>query len=103
MDTVTYTTLRGTLSYYLEAEIMVVDDRGREVERFTSSSSKSGPFQRGEFDGDPSRLPLTESEEPYFDPRVRAEQVGTIEGALLEDLAVAIAAGTYDTILRRVP
>jgi tetratricopeptide (TPR) repeat protein len=102
MDTVTYTTLRGTVSYYLEAEILVVDNRGREVERFTSSSSKTGPFQRGEFDGDPSRLPLTESEEPYFDPRVRAEQLGSIEGALMEDLAVAIAAGTYDTLLRRV-
>jgi hypothetical protein len=103
MDTVTYTTLRGTLAYYLEAEILVVDNRGREVERFTSSSSKTGPFQRGEFDGDPSRLPLTEDEEPYFDARVRAEQLGSIEGALLEDLAVAIAAGTYDTVLRRVP
>jgi len=103
MDTVTYTTLRGTLSYYLEAEILVVDNRGREVERFTSSSSKTGPFQRGEFDGDPSRLPLAESEEPYFDRRVQAEQVRTIEDALMEDLAVAIAAGTYDTVLRRVP
>jgi len=103
MDTLNYSTLRGTLSYALQAEILVVDNSGREVERFTASSSQEGPFQRGEFEGDPRRLDLDEDEAPYFDPRVRAEQVGRIEDALMEDLAVAIASGTFDTVLRRVP
>jgi hypothetical protein len=102
MDTVTYTTSAGTLSYYLEAEVIIVDVSGREVERFTASSSQSGPFQRGEFDGDPKRLPLSDREAPFFDSRVMASQVGRIEGALLEDLAVAIAVGTYDTVLMGV-
>jgi hypothetical protein len=102
MDTVTYTTLRGDLSYYLEAEVVLVDPDGREVERFTASSTQTGPFQRGEFDGDPSRLPLDADEAPFFDPRVLASQVDRIEQALMEDLAVAIAAGTYDTVLMGV-
>jgi hypothetical protein len=103
MDTVSFATLEGELSYYLEASITIVDEDGRELERFTSSSSQTGPFQRGEFDGDPSRLPLRPNEEPYFDPDVIAQQVGRVEGALLEDLAVAIAVGTYDTVLSGMP
>jgi hypothetical protein len=103
MDTVTYSTVEGELVYYLEADIVVVDADGREIERFTASSSQRGPFQRGEFDGDPSRLPLSRNDEPFFDPDVLADQVGRIEGALLHDLAVAIATGTYDTVLMGVP
>ena len=103
MDTVTFTTLEGDLSYYLEANVTIVDGDGRELQRFTSSSRQVGPFQRGEFDGDPSRLPLRTNEEPFFDPDVIAQQVGRIEGALLEDLAVAIAVGTYDTVLSGMP
>jgi len=102
MDTVTYTTLDGVLSYFLEAEVIIVDANGREVERFNASSRQSGPFERGEFDGDPARLDLDEDEERFFDPRVLAAQVGRIEGALLEDLAVAIAVGTFDTLLSGV-
>jgi hypothetical protein len=99
MDTVTYSTVDGTLAYYIEADVVIVDKGGREIERFTASSSHSGPFQRGEFEGDPSRLPLSRDQEPFFDPRVTGDQVAHIEGALLQDLAVAIAAGTYDTVL----
>ena len=99
MDTVTYTPLEGTMSYFLEATIVLVDPSGREVERFTSSSRRSGPFQRGEFDGDPAVLSLPERDRPFFDPNVLAGQVGRIEEELMEDLAVAIAAGTYDTVL----
>jgi hypothetical protein len=103
MDTVMYTTLAGTLSYYLEAEIVLVDTDGREVERLTASSRSSGPFQRGEFDGDASVLELPQRDAPFFDPDVLAAQVGRIEGDLMEDLAVAIATGTFDAVLSIVP
>jgi hypothetical protein len=99
MDTVTFNTVAGQLSYYLEALVTTVDVSGREIHRFTASTRQRGPFQRGEFDGDPSLLPLRSNEEPFFDPAVITQQVARIEGALLEDLAVAIAAGTYDTLL----
>lgn len=102
MDTVSFTTLEGELSYYLEASVVLVDADGREVERFTSSSEGSGPFQRGEFDGDPSVLPLRSNEEPFFDPDVFGQQRRRIEEGLLEDLAVAIAVGTFDTVLAGV-
>jgi hypothetical protein len=99
MDTVAFETHEGTMSYYLEANVVLVDRSGREVERFTSSSRGSGPFQRGEFDGDSSVLPLRSDERPFFDPAVLSGQGGEIEDGLLEDLAVAIAAGTFDTVL----
>ena len=102
MDTVTYTTVQGTLSYYLEANVVLVDADGREVERFTSSSRSSGRFRRGEFDGDPSVLDLPERDRPFFDANAIAVQVGRLEEELMEDLAVAIAAGTYDTVLAGV-
>lgn len=98
-DTVTYATLEGTLRYYLEADITLVDPSGREVAHFTASSTQSGPFQRGEFDGDPSVLDLDGQRARFFDPTVIANQMAAIEGALLEDLAGSIAAGTYDQVL----
>lgn len=98
-DTVTYATLEGVLTYYLEAEVTLVDPSGREAMRFTASSRQSGPFQRGDFDGDPSALDLPSRHEPFFDPGVIATQMSAIEGRLLEELAVAIAAGTYDQVL----
>ena len=99
MDTVTYTTHRGVLSYYVEAHIVLVDTGGREVNRFEASSRHSGPFWRGDFDGDPRILDLDEDEAPFFDPNVLADQIATIEGALLEELAASIAVGTYDQVL----
>ena len=99
MDTVSYETLAGNLNYYVEADILLVDPSGREVNRFSASATQAGPFERGEFDGDPSTLPLPSNHERFFDPSVIDRQMGVIEGALLEELAVAIAAGTYDQVL----
>jgi len=98
-DTVTYTTIRGMMAYYVEADIVLVDPSGREVNRFSASSTQRGPFERGEFDGDPGILDLEENHARFFDPTVIASQVAAIEGAVLEDLAVAIAAGTFDQVL----
>ena len=103
MDTVTYTTLEGTLSYYLEANVVIVDADGREIERFEASSRRSGPFRRGEFDGDPDVLDLPQNDAPFFDPDVFGGQVARIEDELMEDLAVAIASGTFDTVLSGIP
>ncbi len=99
IDTVTYSTHRGTMSYFVEAEVLLVDATGREVNRFTASTTQSGPFERGEFDGDPRLLPLEGDRARFFDPSVLSGQVATIEGAVLEELAVAVAAGTFDQVL----
>jgi len=98
-DTVHYTTVQGTMTYYVEAEILLVDPTGREVNRFTASSRQSGPFERGEFDGDPRILQLQSNEQRFFDPAVFAGQMRTIEGAVLGELAAAVATGTYDQVL----
>jgi tetratricopeptide (TPR) repeat protein len=102
MDTVTYATVRGTLRYNVSSEILLVDPSGREVNRFTASSTQSGPFQRGEFDGDPNQLSLDGDLARFFDPSVIGQQMASIEGAVLEELAVAIAVGTYDQVLAAV-
>jgi hypothetical protein len=99
MDTVPYFTLEGTLTYHVESDIILVDTSGREVNRFTSSSTRSGPFMRGEFDGDPAQLDLPANRAAFFDPTVIADQMRMIEGEVLEELAVAIAIGTFDQIL----
>jgi hypothetical protein len=99
MDTVTYTTHRGELLYYVEADITLVDTSGREVSRFTSSSRQRGPFERGEFDGDPSILALEGNRARFFDPSILAGQLADIEGRIMEELAVTIAGGTFDQVL----
>lgn len=99
MDTVPYTTLEGTLEYYVEAEILLVDTTGREVNRFSASTEQDGPFERGEFDGDPNTLPLERNQEHFFDPAVIARQMADIESAVLQDLAGVIATGTFDQVL----
>ncbi|MDE3003600.1 MAG: hypothetical protein OXU33_04860 [Gemmatimonadota bacterium] len=102
MDTVPYYTLEGTLTYHVESDITLVDAVGRVVNRFTASSRQSGPFMRGEFDGDPARLDLPSNREVFFDPTVIADQMRIIEGEVLDELAVAIAVGTFDQILAGV-
>lgn len=103
MDTVTFTLREGVRSYDLEANVVFVDRSGREVERFAAASRSRGPFRRGEFHGDASRLPLRPDEAPFFDETAQAQEIGRIEEQLLENLAVAIAAGTFDTILSEIP
>jgi hypothetical protein len=99
MDTLNYYTVEGELAYEVVAEIVLVDPLGREIHRFEAASHQVGPFQRGEFDGDPARLTLSERHARFFDPHVQAAQVATIESALLDELAIAIASGTYDQVL----
>jgi hypothetical protein len=102
MDTVTFMTVDGELAYSVVADILLVDAGGRELHRFQAASRRTGPFTRGEFDGDPRRLQLNDRQARYFDPNVFAEQQAVIEGALLEELAGAIAIGTYDQVLAGV-
>jgi tetratricopeptide (TPR) repeat protein len=102
-DTVTYTTVRGTMTYHVVAEVLLVDPTGREVGRFTASSTQSGPFERGEFAGDPGVLRLEPDHQRFFDPRVIGSQMAAIEAAVLQELAAALAVGTYDQVLAGIP
>jgi hypothetical protein len=99
MDTVTFVTVEGDVSFFVEANVTLVDVDGREVERFTSSARQSGRFMRGEFPGDPTVLPLRPDEERFFDAVQIGQLVGRLHEGLIAELAGAIAAGTYDTVL----
>jgi hypothetical protein len=99
----TYDVVEGTLAYRLVADVVLVDHEGREVTRFRAEGRSSGPFRRGEFEGNHERLELSEAEAALFDPALLGEQMARIESALMEEVAVAIAAGTYDTVLERIP
>ena len=83
----------------MEAQILLVDGTGREVNRFSASTEQRGPFARGEFDGDPNTLPLERSQEHFFDPSVIGGQMADIESVVLQDLAGVIATGTFDQVL----
>jgi hypothetical protein len=98
-----YDVVEGTLVYRVVADVVLVDHDGREVTRFRAEGRSSGPFRRGEFDGNHERLELSEAEAALFDAGILGEQVARIESALLEEVAVAIAAGTYDTVIERIP
>lgn len=102
MDTVVYETVRGTMSYFVEAEIVLVDPDGREVNRLMASSRERGPFERGEFAGDPRILPLEGNHARFFDPAVLSGQMAQIEGAVMTGLAAAIATGTYDHVVAAI-
>jgi hypothetical protein len=83
----------------VEARVTVVDVTGRQLFGFSSRSRRAGPFQRGRFDGDPRSLDLEGEQARFFDPEVLADQVGAIEDEVLSELAVALAAETYDRVL----
>ena len=98
-----YEVVEGNLRYRLSADVVLVDHDGREVTRFRAEGRSGGPFRRGEFEGNHERLLLAEEERALFDVRVLDEQSALIEETLMEELAVAIAVGTYDTVLDRIP
>ena len=100
---VEYEVVEGSLAYRLSADVVLVDHEGREVTRFRAEGRSGGPFRRGDFDGNHDRLELSEEDAVLFDVRALAEQTSRIEAALMEEVAVAIAAGTYDTVLGRIP
>ncbi|MCA1791105.1 MAG: hypothetical protein LC667_14985, partial [Thioalkalivibrio sp.] len=100
---VEFAEVAGTMAYRVSADVLLVDHDGREVTRFRAEGRSGGPFRRGDFDGNHDRLELSEDDAVLFDPRALAEQTSRIEAVLMEELAVAIAAGTYDTVLERIP
>lgn len=102
MDTVNYFTVEGELAYDVVADIVLVDATGRETQHFEVTARQRGPFQRGEFEGDPARLTLSDRQARFFDPVHQAAQVGAIETALMEGLATTVAAGTYEQVLRGI-
>lgn len=103
VDTVAYSVESGTLAYNVEAVGILVDVDGREVASFTAAARERGPFRRGVYEGDPSTLDLDADDDRLFSPDAQAAQRARIEAALMEELAAAVAAGTYDTVLARVP
>lgn len=100
---VEYTVVEGTLAYRATADVVLVDHDGREVTRFRAEGQSAGPFRRGVFEGNHDRLELSDAERALFDPSAQAEQAAPVEAALMDELAVAIAAGTYDTVLEGIP
>lgn len=103
VDTVTYHVESGTLAYHVEAVGILVDVDGRELTSFTAAARERGPFRRGVYEGDPSTLDLAADDDRLFSPDAQAAQRARIEVALMEELAAAVAAGTYDSVLAGVP
>jgi len=100
---VTWEVVEGNMAYRGFADVVLIDPTGREVTRFRAEGRSGGPFRRGAFDGNPDRLELDEGDRALFDPGVLADQSARVEAVLMQELAAAIASGTYDTVLGRIP
>jgi len=98
-----YDEVRGVLALRAAGQVRLLDLSGRLVDRFGVEASAHGPFLRGEFDGNPERLELSEAERALFDPLVRAEQESRVQTALLDELAATISGATFEAVLATIP
>jgi hypothetical protein len=102
-DTVTWTEETGTYRYQVDAQVIIVDRFGRELENFLGTETEAGPFQRGVYEGDPGSLELSRNQARLFDRVVLGRQRADIEEPLLARLAGEIAGQVYRRVLARIP
>lgn len=98
-----YSEEEGTLHYEIQAQVLIVDRDGRELEDFLVDQKETGGFQRGVYEGDPGTLDLSRGEARLFDPVVQARRRAEIEEALMVQLAEKIADQVYRRVLNRIP
>jgi tetratricopeptide (TPR) repeat protein len=101
--TTNYTLERGTVTYVVEATVLVTDRRGREIADFRVRETEGGRFERGSYRGDPDELDLGRDERRLFDPLVQRSRMAEVEAGLVEELAGRVADQVYSRILSRIP
>jgi tetratricopeptide (TPR) repeat protein len=98
-----YTVESGTLAYSLEASVILVDRRGREITDFRASATENGRFERGLYRSDVGELDLGRNELRLFDAVVQRERVAELEAQLLAELADRVADQVYSRVLAEIP
>lgn len=93
----------GSVSYTLEAQVTIIDDRGRIVSETTERATRRGEFERGVYQGDYSELDLSRGERRLFDPAVISQRLAQIQRRSVSGLADRVADEVFDRVLARIP
>jgi hypothetical protein len=93
-----YTVESGTLAYSLEASVILVDRRGREIADFRAGATENGRFERGLYRSDVRELDLGRNELRLFDAVVQRERLAELEARLLAELADRLADQVYSRV-----
>ncbi len=101
--TTNYTVERGTLAYSIEASVILVDRRGREIADFRARATENGRFERGLYRSDVGELDLGRSELRLFDAVAHRERLAELETELVDELADRVADQVFSRVLSRIP
>jgi hypothetical protein len=98
-----YTVESGTLTFTLEASVILVDRRGRELADFRTRATENGRFERGLYRSDVRELDLGRSELRLFDAVVQRERLAELEAQMVAELADRVADQLYSRVLSEIP
>jgi hypothetical protein len=93
----------GQRRYTVTVAVTLFREDGREVDSFTTRTTRSGRFERGVYGGDPGNLELTRGERRLFDDRELRVQRGETVSALVGEAAKDVAGNVYDRVVQRIP
>ena len=94
---------RGTVNYRVEAEVTIMDDRGRIVAETTERATTRGRFERGVYEGDYRDLDLSRGESRLFNRVVIRRRLAEIQRGLVSNLSDRVAEEVFDRVLARIP
>ena len=101
-DMVSYSIVKGRVTYQAMVQVILVDADGDELTDFNVSARETGRFERGAYRGNPRELDLGRNEARLFAPDVIAGRLATIEQEMLTELAANVADRLFDRVLSRV-
>ena len=94
---------RGTVSYTLEAQVTIVDDRERIVSENTERATTRGRFERGVYQGDYREFDLSRGELRLFDSGVIRRRLAEIQRGVIPELSDRVADEVFARVLARIP
>ena len=101
-DMVSYSIVKGRVTYQAMVQVILVDADGDELTDFNVSARETGRFERGAYRGYPAELDLGRNEARLFDADVIAGRLAAIEQEMLTELAANVAHRVFDRVLSRV-
>jgi hypothetical protein len=101
-DMVSYSIVKGRVTYQAMVHVILVDANGNELVDFNVSARETGRFERGAYRGNPADLDLGRNEARLFDADVIAGRLATIEQDMLTELAASVADRVFDRVLSLV-
>ena len=94
---------RGTVSYTLEAQVTIVDDRERIVSENIERATTRGRFERGVYQGDYRELDLSRGELRLFDSGVIRRRLAEIQRGVISEFSDRVVDEVFARVLARIP